>query len=254
MDVDALGLGHRLAGCAAVLRKARIKKLQHRDVQAIKPHDGLIDVCMAAMPMIMPGPARCDDEVAWFHLCTLAINRRVRTMAFHHKTQRALGVAVAGCNFARHDDLQARVQRLGDARLAGEARVFKNQHPAHRLFSADELAGLHQVGADVAVFPVRWMARRVGRRWHQCVQHFPQRTHAVLGNRGVKLLSSRCVRLANGCSHVHGDLLKSQGLKTHRLASAVFVMRAHPHQRWFAWPTAWQPQCPQLGPSQSKRR
>ena len=148
---------------------------------------------MTAVPMVVPRPAGCDDEVARVHLSSLTIDRCVGTAAFHHKTQRALSVPMAWGHFTRQDDLQTSVERLRDAGLAFEGWVFKYQNPAHSFFSCYQLARLHKVRSNVTVPPVSWHARSVGGSWHQGVQNLPQRAHAALAYCFIKGLAFSCV-------------------------------------------------------------
>ena len=102
-----------------------------------------VRIWIAHVTVVMPGPARCDDEITRVHGAALAVDSSESARAFHNKTQRALGVAVAGGHLARQDELQAGVQRLGDAGLAAQRRVFQDQHAAHGFFSGDNFTCAH---------------------------------------------------------------------------------------------------------------
>ena len=65
------------------------------------------------------------------------------------------GVAVARRDLARQDQLQPGVQRLRDARLPAQRRVLEDQHTAHRLLGANQLAGAQQVRTHIGIAPVR---------------------------------------------------------------------------------------------------
>ena len=189
MDIDTFGLGHGLLFRRAVFGKAGVEKTQHRNVEPVEPDHRRIGLHLADMAVVMPGPARRDDEVAGFHLRALAVYCRERAVPLNDEAQRALRMAVAGRDFARHDDLQARIERLRDARLPAQPGVFQNQHPPHGFFGRDQPARLHQVGMHVSVLPQCRMAGRGGRGRHQCMQHFPQRRHAVRGDGVVEVFA-----------------------------------------------------------------
>ena len=121
----------------------------------------------------MPGPGRGDDEVAGAHGGALAIDRRVGAASLDDEAQRGLGVAVAGRDLAGQDQLQAGVQALRDAGLAGQAGVLQDQHAAHGFLGADQRAGGHDVGAHVLVLPDGGHAARRGLARHQVVQRLP---------------------------------------------------------------------------------
>ncbi len=93
---DVLGFCHGLGFFVAVFGKTGVKELQHRNVQAIEPDNRGIGFKSPVVAVVMPGPAGGDDEVTGLHLCALAVHRGVGSVAFDDKTQRALGVAVAG--------------------------------------------------------------------------------------------------------------------------------------------------------------
>ena len=87
--------------------------------------------------MIVPAPLRSQNKIAGAHWRALAVDGGERAVAFHDKAQRRLIVTVARRHLARHDELQAGIQRRGNGRLAAQLRVLQHQYPTHRLFSAD---------------------------------------------------------------------------------------------------------------------
>ncbi len=131
--------------------------------------------------MIVPTPLRRQDKIAGTHGRALAIDGGKRAVAFHDKTQRRLVMTMARRYFAGHDQLQACIQRRGYGRLAAQLRVLQHQHPAHRLFGADELPALQQQRADLLIVPVCRGAvgvRRLRDRWcsdsHSGVRFCPE--------------------------------------------------------------------------------
>ncbi|MNT04050.1 hypothetical protein D3C72_1386120 [compost metagenome] len=129
--------------------------------------------------MVMPGPRRRDDEIPGMHGGAFAVDGSPGALAFDDKAQRRLRMAVAGGDFAGQDQLQARVQRGGDAGLAGDAGVLQHQHAAHRFLGADDAAGLHHQRADLRVLPDGGNDLRPRLRRHQGVQRLPQRGHVA---------------------------------------------------------------------------
>jgi hypothetical protein len=56
-------------------------------------------------------------------------------------------------HLARHDELQPRIQRLRDARLATQRRVLENQYAPLGFLGRDQLAGFHHLLAQFGVVP-----------------------------------------------------------------------------------------------------
>ena len=194
-EAAAFGACHLLRLAGVVLREAGVEEADHGNVQAIEPHHRRVGF----VAVVVPGPARRDDEVARPHGRALAVHRGVGAGAFDDEAQRALRVAVAGRHLAGKDQLQAGVERLRDRRLAAQLRVLQDQDAAHRLLRRDRLAGAHQEGADLVVLPEGRHAGRVGLRRHQRMQHFPQRGEVVRLHVAVQLLAQLRGRV--GCVH-----------------------------------------------------
>ena len=167
-----------LVGAVAFLRKSGIEETHDGNVQTVEPYHRLV----AQVAMVVPGPGRRDDEVAAAHRRAFAIDRGVGTLAVQHQTQRGLRVAMGRRHFARHDELQAGIQRLRDAGLAAQRGIFQDEHAALSLGRAYQRAGLHHTVAHVGVLPQVRDRRRFGRVRHQRAQHFPQGRHAVDAN------------------------------------------------------------------------
>ena len=159
--------------------------------------------------MIVPSPAGGDDEVAGLHGGALAIDSGECAAAFHNEAKCTLGVAVAGGHFAGQNQLQTRIQSLGNAGFAPNAGVFQNQHAAYRLFSSDEFACTHQIGPHLFITPQGGQARRLGVHWHEVVQHLPQRGEVERINVSVKLFPRYLKGVCRGaCDSVHDVYLK----------------------------------------------
>ena len=106
----ALGPGHRLRFLRIALGEARVEERHDRNVETVEPYHRHI----ARIAMIVERPRRRDDEIARMHRRALTIDRGVGAFALDHHAQRGLGVAMAGRNFARKDELQTGVQAVGD--------------------------------------------------------------------------------------------------------------------------------------------
>src|SRR4051812_6045727 len=85
----------------AVLGEARIEEANDRDIEAVEPDDRHIRV----VPVVVPGPARRDDEIAGTHARAFAIHGREGSGTLDDEAQRALGVAVAWRDFTGQDQL-----------------------------------------------------------------------------------------------------------------------------------------------------
>ena len=83
-------------------------------------------------------------------------------------------------DLARHDELDAGEQRIGDARLARLAGIFQHEHAALGLLGGDDIAGFEHQLLDLGEFPQRrqHLGLRLGR--HQALEHLPQRREVVL--------------------------------------------------------------------------
>ncbi len=134
--VVALGPGDGLHIASARLGEARVEQAHDRDVEPVEPDHRLVGL----VAMVVPGPGRCDHEIAGQHRRALAIDRGIGALSLDNEAQCRLGVAVRRRHFARQDQLQPGEQRMGDRGLALEPGVFEDQHPARRLLGADQPA------------------------------------------------------------------------------------------------------------------
>ena len=160
----------RLLCGTSILGEARVKETQHRDVEAIKPHDGL----SAGVAMVVPGPAGRDDEIAGLHRDAFAVHRRIGALAVHDETQRGLRVPVRWRHLARQDQLQTGIERLRDARLSAQRGVLEDQHATHGLLGGDEPPCILKRRPHVGPRPVGRHAARCRFAWNKRVQDLPQ--------------------------------------------------------------------------------
>ena len=109
-QVIALFSGHRLLLFRVIFREAATEVVHQRQVKTIEPDNRFI----SWVTVVMPAPLRGKDKVAGAHLGALAVDGGKRAVAFHHKAQRRLVMAMARGDFTRHNQLQARVQRRGN--------------------------------------------------------------------------------------------------------------------------------------------
>ena len=151
----------RLLVFVVVLRERRVEELHDRDVQPVEPEHRLVRL----VPVVVPRHRRRDDEVAVVHRRPLAIDGRMRAVAFEHEAQRALRVPVRGSDFARQHQLHAGIEIGRDLRLSAQPGILENQHAALGFFGGDQAAGLNHRGANLRERPRRRLARadRLGR-------------------------------------------------------------------------------------------
>ena len=76
--------------------------------------------------------------VPGMHGRALAIDRGVGTFAFHDKPQRRLRMAVAGRDLAGQDQLQSRVEAMGDRCRSTQAGILQDQYAPLRFTGGDE--------------------------------------------------------------------------------------------------------------------
>ena len=94
-----------------------------------------------------------------------------------------------GCDLAWQDELQSRVQRLGDARLATQGRVLEDQHAALGLLCGD------QSGRPPA--PLRALRRSARARARPACGAARARAHPILPT-AVSCSAGRCARSRRG--------------------------------------------------------
>ena len=161
-----------------MLGETCLEEIDGRQIEHVEPDHRLL----RSIAVIVRGPIRGDDEVAALHCRPLAFHRRIGALAVQHEPDRRGGMAMGGGDLARQDQLQAGVERLGDARLAAQRRVFQHQHPALRLFRGDQFAGFGDQRLGVLEMPDRRHALGDRLARHQVAEHLPQRRHVVGGD------------------------------------------------------------------------
>ena len=162
--------GHRLAFRVGRLREAGVEQPDHRDIQSVQPHHRMVGF----IPVVVPGPARGDDEVAGFHDRPLALDRGVGAAPLDDEPQCRGRVPVGRRDLPRHDQLQAGEQGVGGRSMPLQPRILQNQHPPLGFLGRNQAAGLHQKGTHhVVVIPLHRLCRCVGSAGHQRVQPLP---------------------------------------------------------------------------------
>ncbi len=101
--------------------------------------------------MIMPGPARRSNEVAFSDFERLALDDEPRAMAFENESNGARHVAVRQRVFARFEHLQ--IQNQSPRRAVFERGVPQLNDAAERDVEADDVAGFFHSGEKVSAFP-----------------------------------------------------------------------------------------------------
>ena len=190
-NAAALGACDRLRAQRKGLGEGRAEHPQDGDVESVEPDDGLAGAASAIVAMVVPGPGRCDDEIARRHPRTLAIDRGVGPAAIDHEPQCRLRVPVTRRDLSGQDQLQTGVQAGRDQRLPAQRRVLEDQHATDRFLGTDQRAGLRQVRMHVRPAPERRHTGllRFGR--HERVQHLPQRRHVEAADPCVEVLAPR---------------------------------------------------------------
>jgi hypothetical protein len=168
-------------GCVRSARahflEACVEEANHRNIQAVEPDDRFAAAVNAVVAVIVPGPARGNDEVARHHGCAFTVDCRISATAMDDEAQRRLHVAVGRRDLARQNQLQSGIERLRHAGVAGQRGVLEHEHAAHGFLGRDQGAGLFDVGQHLAPFPQRGHTGPVGLVRHQCAKRFPQGNH-----------------------------------------------------------------------------
>jgi hypothetical protein len=110
-------------------------------------------------------------------------------------------VSVGSRDFSGQDELQAGVQRLGNAGMSARGGILQDQDTPFRLCGTDSLAGLNHLLANLRVAPERRLRERPWFGGHQCVQHFPERGQPLWGDAFV--VGAACVHYGGGVLAEH---------------------------------------------------
>ena len=165
----AFGLHDRLNFIGVSLGESGIEKRDDRDIESIEPDDRHV----AGISMIVKRPRRRDDEIAGMHRRALAVDGRIRAVAFDDKAQRRLAVPMARRDLTGKNELQSRVERMRDRRRAAQSRILQHEHAPLGFLCRDQRAGFEQMLAHDGIAPQRGHARRSRRLRNEIAQHLP---------------------------------------------------------------------------------
>ncbi len=161
-----------------MLGEGGVEEIDRRHVEHVEPDHRLL----GRIAVIVRSPVRRDHEIAAAHDGLLALDRGVSAIAVEHETDRRSGVPVRGRDLARKDQLQTGIERLRDARAAGQGGVFEHEHAALSLLGGDQRTGFDHHLLHFGEAPQRRHARRLGLRRYQAFQHFPERRQILLAD------------------------------------------------------------------------
>ena len=128
------GARDRLLVLVVMLGERRVEELDDRDVEPVEPEHRLVGL----VAVVVPGHRRRDDEVAVVHRRAFAVDGGVGAVALEDEAQRALAVPMCGRDLARKHQLDAGVEVGRDLRLAAQAGILEDQHPALGFFGGDQ--------------------------------------------------------------------------------------------------------------------
>ena len=185
-----------------MIEEARIHDVDEMEVEHVEPHHRPV----AEIAMVVPGHRRRDDEIAGCHHRPLAADCGIGVLALDDEAQRRRGVTMGGRDLAGEDDLEPAEQAVRDPLLAAQTGIFEDENAALGLLGGDDLARLHEVGADLVVFPHRRLHRRHRLRRHHARQVNPERRQVLRAGAVVERLA-RGVRLDCRVGRVHGSRL-----------------------------------------------
>lgn len=117
----------------------------------------------ATVPMVMPVPNGCQNDVAPFHRHTFPVHRREATVAFDDEPHRERDMSVSWGGLVGHHQLQTAVDGIRGVGRLVPGRIDEHQHASLCLFLGDEFACAQQVGFDVLIAPDIRFALRIWR-------------------------------------------------------------------------------------------
>ena len=173
--VAARGL---LGRTVEILAERSLEEIDGRRVEHVEPQHRR----RRGVAVIVRRPVGGDEEIAARHEGLLALDRGIGALAVEHEAHRRGDVTVGRGDLARHDHLDAGVERVGDAQLAANAGIFQNEHAALGFFGGDQAARFQNQRLHVVVMPDRGHAAGHRLVRHQVAHDLPQRGHGVLGN------------------------------------------------------------------------
>ncbi len=154
-----------MLGTANALSSAYVRQVVHRAglelvgaeiavqrrVERVEPDDRRV----AAVHVLVPGPARRDHEVAFLHRAVFAVDDGGGAVAFDHEAQRVHGVAVRPRLLAGKQDLQRGGEIGGGAAAAADSvRIGEGQHPPLDRGRRGDLHGIVDQRTDLLPAPV----------------------------------------------------------------------------------------------------
>jgi hypothetical protein len=130
----ALWFRHRLRVIRKIVTEQRTKELAEGGIKRVKPDRRR----RTEMAVIMPAPARGQNQIAGLHDDPLSFYRRVGALTLDNEAQCVLRVSMCRRDLAGSDHLQPAKQRVGDEAGFRESRILQHQHAAFGLFRGDD--------------------------------------------------------------------------------------------------------------------
>jgi hypothetical protein len=161
----------RILGLAIVLREARAEEADQWHVEHVEPNCRL----RTLVTVLVPAPRRRHDEVAGAHVASLARDGRVRVFAFDDEPQRRGRVSMRARELAGHDELQARVERIGREVSTFEPGVLEHEHAPLGVRRGHDLGRFEDDGAKLRVTPQVRHGARARLRREPLTEETPQR-------------------------------------------------------------------------------
>jgi hypothetical protein len=159
-----------------VLGERSIEELDDRNVQPVEPEHRLIRL----VPVVVPRHRRRDDEVAVVHPRPLAVHGRGCAVALEYEAERALGVAMGRCDFARQHELDPGIEIGRDLRLAAQPGILEDEHAPLGFFCRNPPPGLDHRGPNIRERPRGRLAAADRFGCDEFRERPPQRRHVLL--------------------------------------------------------------------------
>src|SRR5262245_44523323 len=139
--------GMRIPGI--VFSEDRTEELAEWIVERVEPDHW----CCAKMTVVMPGPARRENEITGVHGNALALDSRSCTFAFDDEAQLIRCVTMCRSDLAGLDYLQAAIERIVNVASAGESRILQHEYTTFGFFGSDELNRAQELRTHIPVAP-----------------------------------------------------------------------------------------------------
>src|SRR5262245_59523262 len=141
----------------------------------------------------MKGPGWCQDEVAWTHRRSFAIDCGVCAAAFNDETNGGRCMTMRRSYFSREDQLDSRIETLRNLGNPAKPWICQNQNSSRCLFCGNQAACFQKQRTDVVgVIPKYGKARGLGFHRKELSQSLPERRCVLLFESGVKLPQCCC--------------------------------------------------------------